>query len=143
MGKFNLIIFIVFSILACQPSERARPYGYLRLGKIQQYSLTINELPKDWLVIFHDQQGLAAMSTLCSRDLEPLVKIKQGEHEIYDCDKCHSQFSLSGKLLKGPAVVDLPYYKLKQDSLLINQPRDTLYVIVGENVPRSWRLKIE
>jgi hypothetical protein len=132
------VMLIAVGLVACQPSERKRPIGLMRLGHVEDFlSEPVTQLPKFWLKIFRDERGLYAMSTLCSRELEPLLFYPD---ESMKCPRCETKFDPFGHASEGPAH-ELPYYKLgvgTGDS----DTNDTLYVNIGEEVSKDWRLKI-
>ncbi len=122
----------------CEPSERKRPIGLIRLGKVEEF---LNEpethLPNFWLKVMRDEGGLYVMSTLCSHELEPLLFYPD---DTMKCPRCQTKYDPHGNKTDGPAP-DLPYYKLgvgPGDT----DVADTLYVTIGEEVSRDWRLKI-
>lgn len=134
-----LCCLLAVSILAgCEPADRKRPIGLMRLGKVDDFLLEpVTHLPKFWLKIFRDQAGLSAMSTLCSKELEPLLFFSD---ETMKCPRCNSKFSPFGHTTDGPAH-SLPYFKLRVGTGDTPQ-YDTLYVNIGEEVSKDWRLKI-
>jgi len=80
------------------------------------------------------------MSTLCTRELRRL-KAKKGENgAILFCDVCGSEYNENGKVIKGPAKEDLPYYNLEIAEGKPHGPHDTLYARIGMKVSPSWRL---
>lgn len=136
-----LIVILLLSILACEKA-RTRPFGYHRIGSIDKFLGDKTESLEHHLIIRKDQVGLSAMSTMCSYDLDYLRKEDRDGKTIYVCDLCGSRFSEEGRVIAGPAEVNLPYYYLSVDAETVGAPKDTLYVKVGEEVSSEWRLRI-
>ncbi len=97
-------------------------------------------LAKERFYIRRDARGISIMSTLCTRDLYPL-RLDAANSE-WISDYSGARYSLEGKVVKGPAVKDLPYYKLELREGVIEGPIDTLYVVVGREVNADWRLSV-
>ncbi len=143
---FNVIICLCLSVgalLGCKPEVRTRPIGYLRVGPLADYLNPETKIPSMWLVVRRDVDGLSAMSTLCSYDLNEVKGVADPSNgQVFECDLCHSKFKLNGEVIIGPARAALPYYSLKADKLEIEGPKDTLYVRVGDEVKPDWRLRL-
>ena len=145
--SFNhLLLLLTLSLLivGCKPSHRDRPYGYLKLGPIKNYLAPETFLSEDRFLIRHDENGFSAMSTLCTYDLSPLHESKSASGKSIWVSKFNpSSYSHEGKVIAGPTIKDLPYYELKLDSATYGGGADTLYVLIGEEKPATWRLPVK
>ena len=138
-----IVICVSLVLAACEPSHLERPYGYLKLGKVQDLLRTETFLSNDRLFVRHDESGFSVMSTLCTKDLSPLVLKKSPEGDrMWVSRYSASTYRLNGKVITGPAIRDLPYYELKLDSSKYGGPKDTLYAVIGQERAPSWRLAI-
>ncbi len=137
-----LVLSCLLVVVGCHPNERARPIGYFRVGKLS--SLAAPEIyDRDaGLLIRRDQNGLYAMSTLCTYDLSPLNIVNTAEGRILASPETTSKYSMNGDVLSGPAVEPLPYFELVLDRGEIDGPIDTVYAQIGRAISRDWRLKI-
>ena len=146
MGKFLqaflLSVFLITSLSSCKPSHRERPYGDLRLGKVADFQEAEIVLDKERLLLRHDKAGFSVMSTLCSMDLTPLRRVvdPSGGEIRWVSDYSASVYQNDGKVIHGPAVRNLPYFKIVLDQGNFDSPKDTLYARIGEEVPPTWRL---
>lgn len=138
LGKILSLLMLSVFILSCQSETRERPYGYLRLGEVGDLLSDMTPMPDKWLILQNHADGLSAMSTLCSKDLETLIQ----KGDELECDECGSRFNLNGEVISGPAKAPLSHYPLKVDAKTVGGEKDTLYVIIGEPVPASWRLRL-
>lgn len=130
--------FLFAATLGCEQRHQRRPYGYIRVGTVNEL-ISGKDLSDKWLWARRDAEGLYVLSTLCTLDLEPLVRISP---EGFSCPNCSSEYSIDGEVKKGPSQYPLPYYELKLDQGEIGGPRDTVYVYVGVEKPRDYRLLI-
>lgn len=134
------LLFILFVLTGCEHKGLERPYGYIKLGKIDQFTGRRTFLTRDRLVIRRDEQGLYVMSTLCTYDLSPLVPQTTAHGIRFVSQYSTSTYDISGVVLRGPAQVSLPYYELRLASEDETGVRNTLYVYIGKQVSPSWRL---
>lgn len=158
MAKLKLLSFgagiisLLGLLCGCdEPSvAQKRPYGEMRLGKLSDISRAPESMfdNQGFLVRF-DEGGFSAMSTLSSWDLTPLVIRQTPDGPIFVSTDPYSKstYDKSGKVLTGPAKDPLPFYQLTVGSGVYCRteescPKDTLFVIVGREVPSTWRLKI-
>lgn len=119
------------SLAACSPSKMSSVK--VGIGEISSFSEGTNVLDFYRLVVRkRSEQGAAyfsAMSKLCTHQ----SCLLNFEASAYICP-CHgSQFSEVGTLIKGPALVGLPYYKLYYEN-------QRLYVDFSEQVASSWEV---
>jgi nitrite reductase/ring-hydroxylating ferredoxin subunit len=136
-----LAMFLI-TTLGCEPEQRDRPYGYLRLLPVAQVTSSEIFLEDKWLMLGRDDQGISAMSTVCSKDLNSLqMQTVEGKRH-WHCALCGSKFALTGEVIQGPAHAPLPYYLLLVDRAEVEGPVDTLYVRIGQRVAKEWRLRI-
>lgn len=138
---FILRILIIVSLMllsACEPAVRNRPYGEIRLGKLVDLLGPENSIERAQILLRRDDRGWYAMSLLCTKDLS----ILQRRGDILASRYTPSTYDLSGNVLTGPAVKNLPYYKLYVDQGSPGSPRDTLYVEIGEEASSDWRLPV-
>jgi nitrite reductase/ring-hydroxylating ferredoxin subunit len=143
LGRIGLVAAaaFLFFTLGCADG-RKRPPGYLRLGHVSGLLGRAQELKKFDLILRRDDGGLSAMSTQCTYDLSRLVLRKTDRGLILVSTLSSSTYDLDGKVLSGPAKVNLPYYELRFDAGVYGSPRDTLYVYVGREVSSDWRLPV-
>ena len=139
---FALVAACIF-IAACETGVQKRPIGWHRLGKAQDLLAAETFVDSQLLLLRHDERGFSVMSTACTYDLSPLVLRDGPNGRVFVSRYSESQYAESGKLLHGPAKVDLPYYQITLDAGVAGGPKDTLYVQVGVEKPRDWRLQID
>ena len=120
--------------------EQKRPPGFLWIGKIAVIAQKSGFLEDKQIYLHRDERGLAAMSTLCSHDLSKLYVKKVDGREILVSEFNDSQYDLWGHVLRGPATKELPFYRLRADAEEYGGPIDSLYVEIGKEVGRDWRL---
>jgi hypothetical protein len=83
------------------------------------------------------------MSTACTYDLSPLERHDaETNQEHWISSYTTSQYAVDGAVLKGPTTHPLPYYELRLDAGVYGGTPDTLFVRVGEERPREWRLAL-
>lgn len=138
-----IAVLAVFTIAtACTPSERTRPYGYLRVAPLSAIESPYSFFLEQGLLIRRDARGLSAMSTFCTYDLSKLV-LKRGQEGLrFESQLTTSQYAFDGSVLRGPAKRDLPYFKVVLDAAVYGGPKNTVYVFIGREVPPSWRLTL-
>jgi Rieske Fe-S protein len=143
LQRFFLVVlsFLALSVtlIGCDLHNRKRPYGYIRVGPLKNF-LKKETLSEEYnLFIRRDERGLYAMSTMCTYDLAPLSLKRAGSKLIFYSHSNESTYDSEGRVLSGPSHHNLPYYKLRIDAKLRGGPVDTLYAIIADEVPPSWR----
>jgi len=138
----NLLSIILLTIFlnSCFDQVRKRPVGWMRLGPVKDFLADETYLSEKRLMIRRDQGGFSAMSTMCTYDLSALRRVVTGDTYIWVSSFSDSKFSATGEVLEGPARAPLPYYYLRIDALVHGGPIDTLYVQIGIERDKSWRL---
>jgi len=127
-------------VVGCRPK---RPYGIERLGPVAEFLKPETYLERNQLLVRYDRGGLSAMSTLCTKDLSPLVMERVGSKCELVSPLNGSRYDCIGRVLNGPAKHNLPYYELLLAPGEYEQRvADTLYVWIGKEKPPTWRLKI-
>lgn len=138
-----VLVLIVIQLSACKWGSSKRPYGYLRLGLVDEFMKdTETYVAEDRILVRFDGQGFSAMSTQCTYDLSPLVRKMTAQGQVWASEYSTSTYSWDGKVLTGPAKEDLPYYEVRLESGKYGGPINTLYVAVGEERPKGWTLKV-
>lgn len=137
---FTVAVLTVVVFFGCHEAL-TRPYGYIRLGKASELTAPETPLLDKWLILRHDEKGFSVMSTLCTYDLSPLDirHTPDGHYELVS-RYTQSAYSSDGSVLHGPTRHPLPYYELTLDEGVYGGPKDTLYVQVGVERPKEWRL---
>lgn len=134
---------VLISVLsACNPAAQKRPFGYIKLGKVRELLGQETIIERGGLILRRDAKGFFIMSTYCTKDLSHLAVTKGEGGATLSCPYDHSSFDGEGKVLTGPAISDLPYYKLEYSPDTYGGPVDSLYVKVGEEVAKDWRLEL-
>ena len=93
-----------------------------RLGDLSRKPLLF--LRDNRMFVIKDDAGVFAQSAICTH-LGCLVRAEPGEDGFF-CP-CHgSRFSLDGRVLKGPARLPLPHYRIerRQEDLWVNQGQE-------------------
>ncbi|MBN8551203.1 MAG: hypothetical protein J0M12_17960 [Deltaproteobacteria bacterium] len=140
---FAITTLILLGLLsACEPAVRDRPFGDLRLGLAKDLLGDWNFLEQDAILLRRDARGWYAMSTMCTKDLSMLVLQGSSGEQILASRYTTSRYAIDGKVLSGPAVKDLPYYELSLDQGTYGGAKDTLYVRIGKEKPKDWRLPV-
>jgi len=159
LRKSSIILSMLFlaSVIAggCNTGGKHRPFGYLRLGKVDSFSESEKLLLKEAILLRHDEKGFFAMSTLCTFDLTPLLLVS-GESPLFKSSVPSSSpvsffrsrvttstYNLNGEVTHGPATVNLPYFELELASGGIGEPPNTIYAKIGREVNPSWRLAVK
>ncbi len=142
LSSILFLLLLALSLSSCDMSAKTRPPGLFRLGKVSELkSVDQRAFPEFKIVLFHDQRGFYAMSTACTYDLSPLVRSGQsGGDEHWRSMYTSSEYGLDGRVRKGPARADLPFYELRFAAGAYGGVADTLFVMVGVPRPREWRL---
>lgn len=131
----------VISLLGCSEGLK-RPPGYLRIGHVSGLVGKARNLEEFDLIVRRDEGGLSAMSTQCTYDLSPLLLRRVDGKLVLVSQYSSSTYDIDGRVLSGPARVDLPYYELRFEAELYGGPRNTIYVQLGREVGPSWRLPV-
>jgi len=139
LSYFITIILIIIFLNSCD-QVRKRPVGWIRLGPVKNFLADETYLSDERLMIRRDQAGFSAMSTMCSYDLSALRRVVTGDTYIWVSNFSDSKYTATGEVLEGPATAPLPYYYLRIDALVHGAPKDTLYVQIGIERDKSWRL---
>ncbi|MBI3091826.1 MAG: Rieske 2Fe-2S domain-containing protein [Candidatus Tectomicrobia bacterium] len=110
VGAAGLAAYSLLRFSSPPPLDKERTR--VPLGGADRYanhSLHYVAAPK--VFVKHDAQGLAAMSAVCTH-LACVVRWN-ASHGLLECP-CHgSRFDAAGKVLRGPARRDLPYFRLE------------------------------
>ena len=136
-------LVLLVSLVACEPSAIDRPYGDLRLGKLQDLETDEIYFKDLRLLLRKDAKGFYVMSLMCTKDLSTLVPKTVNGRQLLVSSFTASTYDLDGKVVTGPAVTNLPYYELFVDEGQFGGPKDTLYARVGPDKGLNWRLKLE
>lgn len=138
--KRLLCCVALLSVVLLSACEKKRPPGYLNIGKVSEIASQSVFLQDKQIFLHRDQRGVSVMSTLCSYDLSPLRLIVENGREVLVSDYSASRYDVQGNVLAGPAERPLPYYSARLDSGVYGGPLDTIYVQIGTEVDRGWRL---
>ena len=141
-GIIVCLLIVGLCLCGCRPGERKRAVGYLKLGPLSRFSADETYLPELSLLVRRDNAGLSVMSTMCTYDLSRLERKQGPQGLIWISQYSESQYDNEGRVIHGPARVDLPFFKTVLEANILGGPRDTLYVMDGIEVPREWRLRI-
>ena len=140
----SLIVVSALSLLSgCDIGTKRRPPGLFTLGSVktlQNSPLTV--FPELKIAVRYDAGGFSAMSTACTYDLSPLVRSGVGEKEYWRSMYTTSEYKLDGTVRRGPARSNLPYYELRLAPGQYGGMADTLFVMVGVERAREWRLAV-
>ena len=129
--KCSLALVATSFVTACEQEERHT--RVLSLGGLEQFAIGMTDRPIERLRLIKDRNGLGAMSTVCTHQS---CVVRVAEDRTLLCP-CHgSQFDEGGKVLKGPAPSDLPWF------LLSLSERNEVLVHFDELKPPSWRLQL-
>lgn len=139
--RFTLLLTVLSLLFSgCNEKARKRPYGYLRVGSLQEFEKPETYLPDMRFLVRHDERGYSIMSTECSYDLSPLVLKETPEGRFFVSQYTSSKYTYDGRVLAPPSEADLPYYELEIAPGVYGGAPDTLYVKVGTEVSPEWRL---
>lgn len=138
---YLLLIGVLVCLWGCEGGVKKRPFGAFRLGNSNELSAPETDLNQYGLVLRRDEGGWFVMSTYCTYDLSHLKRVQTKDGFVYVSDYNESRYAADGTVLNGPAKAPLPYYKLRLEPGEYGGPKDTLYVEVGQEVGREWRLK--
>jgi hypothetical protein len=127
---------------ACGGCRRERPYGLQRLGRVADLQAPETYFQDKNILLLHDADGFAAISTMCTYDLTPLVRQETNTGCIWASAYSESKYECRGKVLSGPTRYDLPYYEVLLEPGEYGGAPDSLYVWIAKNKPPAWRLKV-
>ena len=97
-----------------QVEGASRGRGVFKVGKREDYPPgTVRHLIFDDAFIVSDEEGIYALSSVCTHHGGPLFKTDQ--NDAFVCRRHHSRFDLTGRPLRGPATQNLPWLKLTVD----------------------------
>jgi hypothetical protein len=134
-----LLAVLTCGVSACRSKVLERPPGYLRIGKLEELLAPETFLPEMRFLVRRDAKGLSAMSTLCTFDLSPLQRKWDHDRFVWVTRYNPSRYSYDGKVIRGPAEADLPYYEVRIEPSVPGGPPDTVYVRVGAKRTPEWR----
>ena len=137
---FTFIVLVIFSGSGCQSGGLKRPVGFMRLGLISDLTKPETYFPDEKLMLRHDEKGFSVMSTTCTYDLSPLLKQRYQNSYVWVSSFTDSTYDALGKVRTGPATIDLPYYRIEFGASAYGGPIDTIYVEVGVERDKDWRI---
>jgi nitrite reductase/ring-hydroxylating ferredoxin subunit len=138
-----LVLGLLFiTVLSGCTEGRKRPPGYLRLGPIAEFLDEPRNLEDFDMIVRRDTGGLYGMSTQCTYDLSQLELRRVDGKLVLVSAYSTSTYDLDGRVLTGPATVNLPFYELQFEPKVVGEPRTTLFARVGREVAPSWRLPV-
>jgi hypothetical protein len=144
--KILVLLPLLIEISGCSDSGQKRPFGVLRLGKIEDFNQAQTFFEVERILLRLDERGWSAMSTLSPLDLSPLIIVKKGTSLLFQSEDQNLEFDSLGVLIKGePKALYLPFYLLDRGvsgDNGVGGPVDSLYVRVGKEVSSNWRLPI-
>ena len=143
LNKFLSLALSLFVLIGCERTPLRRPFGEMRLGAITEFTAPETYLKGKHLVLRRDDRGFSVMSTECTYDLTQLVRKSQPDgSRVFVSQYSESQYADDGSVLHGPATSNLPYYEMRLSLGTLGGPLDTLYVSIGKEVSKEWRLKV-
>lgn len=142
VGWLCVIQLVLLCVIGCDATSKKRPYGYVKLGLASELAARPETLFSDQRVIIrHDDNGFAVMSTACTYDLSALTRVSDQGGRHWASSYSSSSYDDQGRVLKGPARANLPYYRIELAAGTYGGVPDTLFVQVGVEVDSTWRLK--
>lgn len=124
-GGFFLL---VLAAGGCKFRDYKRPAGLLNLGEVKTLLFEKQHIPVKAILLYRDERGWSALSTRSTYSGCDLTY--QDQTLLDSCSG--SEFSHSGKVLRGPADRPLPWYGLEYKD-------NRLFVDTGEIVDESYR----
>jgi Rieske Fe-S protein len=92
------------------PSRAAQPV--FDLEHIREYPPgTVTHLIFQEAFIVSDQEGVYALSSICTHQGGPIFKTEK--NDAFVCKRHHARFDLEGNVVRGPAVRSLPWLRLE------------------------------
>lgn len=127
--RFGLVLVAVPSVVltACE-RKFVRPGGLHDLGAVKDLLSGKQHIADRSILVYRDDNGWAALSTRCTREGCDLTY----QPETLYCHCCDSLFSHTGAVLRGPATMPLPWYKVFYEDR-------HLYADSGEMVDANFR----
>ena len=98
-------ILICPAVSSCKSESYTRPARSYSLGEIRNFLFKKVFLREKQLLVVRKSKGWSALSTKCSREGCDLTY----QEKSFYCPCCSSHFSHEGKVLKGPASINLPW----------------------------------
>jgi Rieske Fe-S protein len=97
---------------ACEQNSGIKPrVGKIELMHISKVPLGLSILSVERLVLLRDEKGIGVFSLVCTH--QTCLLEKEDSDGGFQCP-CHgSRFDSFGKVLNGPAIIDLPWYALE------------------------------
>lgn len=107
----------LFPLSSCR-RRFVRPGGELRLGQLEKLLFAEQHIADKSILLRRDTAGWSALSTRCTYEGCDLTN----QEENLLCHCCHSLFAANGRVLKGPASDNLPWYEVyyKDNLLFVN-----------------------
>ena len=107
LASLAALLAIMFRMLF--PSLRPEKSGRFKIGRNSEFPPgTITYFKDEQVYVFSDAEGIHAISAVCTH----LGCVVNKEETGFTCP-CHgSRYNLDGKVLKGAAPRDLPWYKI-------------------------------
>jgi Rieske Fe-S protein len=135
-------MLLLLGSIGCDVTSKKRPYGYVKLGLASEVATRPETFFSDQRVIIrHDESGFSAMSTACTYDLSALTRVSDQGTRQWASSYSSSLYDDQGRVLKGPARTNLPYYRVELAAGTYGGVPDTLFVQVGVDVDPTWRLQ--
>jgi nitrite reductase/ring-hydroxylating ferredoxin subunit len=102
---------VIGAVRSVVPSVLPDPSLRFKIGTDRNYTPgTVKEYPEEDVIVFCDEQGLFAISTICTHLGCIVMHTKDG----FQCP-CHgSRFAPDGKVVSGPAPRDLDWFKVER-----------------------------
>ncbi len=109
VGLASLATFLVILFRMLFPSLRPGKSGRFKIGRKHAFpSGTFKLFGDEQVYVFSDAEGIYAISAVCTH----LGCVVAKEETGFTCP-CHgSRYGLDGKVLKGAAPRDLPWYRI-------------------------------
>jgi len=134
-GLFFVALFTwALSLLrSLRPSVLPERSARFKIGTPDQFSPgTVTEFPRHKAIVFADETGLHAISTICTH----LGCVVQWNKNGFHCP-CHgSKFDVDGRVIGGPAPKGLPWLYIEQ------LPSGRLAVDVSSYVPQGTKFHL-
>jgi len=116
--------------------DGTKPSREVPLGLLKDLARPITVFKIEQLVLVQDEVGLGVVGSACTHQTCALSILGDRPSNLSFSCPCHgSQFSRTGQVLNGPAVQNLPWYRLRVD------PAGSLYAVLSDVVSADWRLE--
>jgi len=116
---------------ACD-QKYVREAGFHKLGMVQDLLLPKQHLMDKSLLVFRDNLGWSVLNTQCTR---LGCDLTYQEHTLY-CSCCESLYNHRGEVLRGPAKIPLPWWKVRYQ-------KNHLFAATGKKVATDYRFTTE